>query len=65
LPTPTGSASLPTGVLTGPGGSSSATGTATGSAPASGPVVLDSCGLHVQLGQVGVGLGPCGLHLHL
>jgi hypothetical protein len=62
LPSPTGSPSLPTGA---PTGSSGSTGTVTGSAPTSGPVVVDSCGLHIQLGEVGVGLGPCGLNLHL
>jgi hypothetical protein len=61
---------------TGPGGSSASTsttpsGSATGSGlpsgslPASGPIVVNSCGVTITLGSIGIGLGPCGLHLHL
>jgi hypothetical protein len=35
------------------------------SPPPSGPIVVNSCGVSVTLGSIGVGLGPCGLHLHL
>jgi hypothetical protein len=35
------------------------------SLPSSGPVAVNSCGLNARLGKVGIGLGPCGLHLHL
>ena len=72
------SASLPgiPGVSTTGGGSVLSTPTGTGvsggssgapslSLPASGPITIDSCGLTVRLGSIGIGLGPCGLHLHL
>ncbi len=31
----------------------------------SAPITVDSCGVHVTLGPIGVGLGSCGLNLHL
>ena len=33
--------------------------------PSSGPIVVDTCGLHVSLGPIGLGLGTCGLNLKL
>ena len=33
--------------------------------PSSGPIVVDTCGLHVTLGPIGLGLGTCGLNLKL
>jgi uncharacterized protein DUF5667 len=57
------------GSSTATGGTPSASGTGSGlpsvSPPASGPIVVNSCGVTVTLGSIGVGLGPCGLHLHL
>jgi len=53
----------PTG--TAPSGSSSSLGLPSLSLPASGPVAINSCGLSITLGTIGIGLGPCGLHLHL
>lgn len=58
LSSPGGSSQQPTG-------STGSTGSAGGSAPRTGPLAVDPCGLHVQLGQIGIGLGPCGLNLHL
>lgn len=59
------SAGSGTGPGQGPGGSGTLTGTPTGPGSASGPIVVNSCGLSIQLGEIGIGLGPCGLHLHL
>lgn len=57
------------GSSTATSGAPSVSGTGTGlpsvSPPASGPIVVNSCGVSVTLASVGVGLGPCGLHLHL
>jgi len=58
-------ASPPTGTGSAPSGSSSSIGLPSLSLPASGPVAINSCGLLITLGTIGIGLGPCGLHLHL
>ncbi|HEY7047742.1 MAG TPA: DUF5667 domain-containing protein [Jatrophihabitantaceae bacterium] len=68
LPSSSTSSAAP-GSSTATGGTPSASGTGSGlpsvSPPASGPIVVNSCGVSITLGSVGVGLGPCGLHLHL
>lgn len=61
LPLPSGSIGLPTAGS----GSATQTGTPTGAGSPSGPIVVNSCGLNISLGEIGIGLGPCGLHLHL
>jgi hypothetical protein len=60
-----GGATPPTGTGSAPSGSSSSIGLPSLSLPASGPITINSCGLLVTLGTIGIGLGPCGLHLHL
>ncbi len=63
LPTGTGQTPQPTGTSS-PTGSSGSNGLPGVSLPpASGSITVDSCGLTVTLGTIGLGLGSCGLHL--
>jgi uncharacterized membrane protein YgcG len=69
LNAPSGSGSA-AGAGTGSGGATSS-GSPGGSilpplpSTSTGPITVDTCGVHVTLGPLGLGLGPCGLDLSL